>query len=525
MKSISVIGLTLVLLLCACAPAVPEATETPVASPEQTGTSKPELSSPSGVFTDWSLLTDYEPAENIYTRLAEGPIEELVPSKDYGLLLPFTGERLQGEYGYQIGAKVGLITQDGCIVLDAVCGSISRASYYDYATMEHGEFDIYVLSKYVEDPESYYGYKIVSAFAAADGSWVTDFEFSNENHFSGTSMGALGVLGGESNQVLVYDERGNIVIDTREFEDLDKLQEYSLSWYLTGYENGLMPVNLKTGNMGLLNLNTGLLLRGEDGEIVSYRFIGGFNSGLAPAETPYGQAGYINASGNWVIEPEFDLAGNFSNGIAVVRQSGSYSVIGVNGEILMDAGDIDAKDVFLEGSGENTLICVYGTGEQENAFYDVNLNLIEIDGRPAARANDFFYIITDEGAKVLIDGETVLLPGATAMAYSDGRTAICAVMEDESTAVFDLRGRLIAQAPGQHIAIGVDSVTGEEYIAMCPTSGGTYTIYDLNMKKLVTGAAAASPTNGLFRCSDAVSEGYKNTDNEWVFRILLNADD
>ena len=65
-----------------------------------------QVSAPN-VNTNRERLTDYEPFEAVYTRADSALIESLEASDGYGRLLPFGG---------------GLVTEQGEIVLDPVCG-------------------------------------------------------------------------------------------------------------------------------------------------------------------------------------------------------------------------------------------------------------------------------------------------------------------------------------------------------------------------------------------------------------------
>ena len=116
----------LLLSLAACGAAPGETTPAPSLPPESVspapGASAAPTAEPSGVFVDWSYLTDYVPPKNQYTRLREGPLDTLTPAPDYGLLLPFVGEILYspGDSTWQVGRKYGLTTADGRLVLDPV---------------------------------------------------------------------------------------------------------------------------------------------------------------------------------------------------------------------------------------------------------------------------------------------------------------------------------------------------------------------------------------------------------------------
>ncbi len=57
-----------------------------------------------------------------------------------------------------------------------------------------------------------------------------------------------------------------------------------------------------------------------EGEVIEpgYLSAGSFSGGLAVVETEKGDWGYINRNGDWVIEPQYDRAWGFSEGIAQV---------------------------------------------------------------------------------------------------------------------------------------------------------------------------------------------------------------
>lgn len=59
-----------------------------------------------------------------------------------------------------------------------------------------------------------------------------------------------------------------------------------------------------------------------------------FHNGLA-AVRDGGLYGYINASGEYAIEPQFTLAGDFDQGLAIIEQDGLLGVIDVTGKIVV----------------------------------------------------------------------------------------------------------------------------------------------------------------------------------------------
>lgn len=67
----------------------------------------------------------------------------------------------------------------------------------------------------------------------------------------------------------------------------------------------------------------------ETGETVS-------EETLIPTENRTGKVGYKNAKGEWVIDPIFDEAHYFSDGLALVELDGKYGYINMNGDFIIE---------------------------------------------------------------------------------------------------------------------------------------------------------------------------------------------
>lgn len=137
----------------------------------------------SGVRTDYSKLTPFQPPEEKFTRLSDGPLPELKPSKEYGRLLPYVGEKFYGDSGHNIFNMFGLVTKDGMIVTDPVYASVNPTGYYDYANFKYMSGLVYDIEKLTEeidginkkDPWN----SMRHAVCAIDGSWITPFDYTS----------------------------------------------------------------------------------------------------------------------------------------------------------------------------------------------------------------------------------------------------------------------------------------------------------------------------------------------------------
>ena len=100
----------------------------------------------SGVAEHWSVLEGEARLPAVGTRWTSGPMEELTPSPDYGELVPYAGAGYylvypDGEGGTvqspSLSTLYGLMTVDGCAVLDPVCTGVYASSYLDGQGTSH----------------------------------------------------------------------------------------------------------------------------------------------------------------------------------------------------------------------------------------------------------------------------------------------------------------------------------------------------------------------------------------------------
>ncbi len=129
------------------------------------------------VKVDFSAYEQRDPNAPLYTRLSPEPLKELIPSGDYGTLYPFIGARQSylTEDGYE-GWKVdyyGFTDATGRIIVDPVYKNIELLRGGEGGT----RLPFWILSKNNPDPNS--SYSTCYAIASVDGSFVTDFDYSN----------------------------------------------------------------------------------------------------------------------------------------------------------------------------------------------------------------------------------------------------------------------------------------------------------------------------------------------------------
>ena len=101
-------------------------------------------------------------------RWYEGYTDTLRCRDDYGMLIPFAGQRLADDWPAHDGCMYGLMTKDGRVVVDAVYSSVTVPTRYDSGAWK--TFPLLMLRQGSEDGSRY-------AVAAADGSWCTGFDY------------------------------------------------------------------------------------------------------------------------------------------------------------------------------------------------------------------------------------------------------------------------------------------------------------------------------------------------------------
>ena len=101
-------------------------------------------------------------------RVHDGYTDHLIQSEDYGILIPYAGERLFDDWPASTGCKYGLMTADGNVVVDPVYSNVYAPWYYEsYCFRTH---PMLVLERGVG------GEKLIRV-AARDGSWQTTDEY------------------------------------------------------------------------------------------------------------------------------------------------------------------------------------------------------------------------------------------------------------------------------------------------------------------------------------------------------------
>lgn len=160
--------MALLLLLTACTPAG-QVTPSPL----------PTLPNGGTVQTDWSQLGEPDRAlPPVGGRWYQDYTDELIPSGEYGALIPYAGLRLMDDWPAYDGCLYGLMTLDGRVVTDPVYSRAAAPQYYDAASGQWRCMPLLVLKRGDPGAGEDAWDPARCAVAAADGSWCTPFDYS-----------------------------------------------------------------------------------------------------------------------------------------------------------------------------------------------------------------------------------------------------------------------------------------------------------------------------------------------------------
>lgn len=462
------------------------------------------------VYTDYSQLEDNSPRPDIYTRWYGEFTDHLIPSPDYGPLIPFSGPSLADEWSDGAYCLEGLMTLDGKVVVDPVYSAVTQLC--SGGDMEFGRPDVYypafLLSRYTGegskgDPNNLFNaYNDVSSrLCALDGSWVTEeyrFSYNTLCYGEGVQDGAIFALRDDRFLVLLDISTGEEIFST----DLDGLSENTIR------DNILNYVHYGDGrivlNTYLYGYNTPYLRCWEvnGNEIFFPDDVDGiysFSEGLCPARRTGGEGyawGYLGLDGQWAIPPQFTDATSFDGGVALLGTH-AHTLIDREGNILYETPTYDR----CQKTGDYWYFCGY-SGDAglvlDKQGNEVNSPLLH--GGYVDALNYGWAVMTNaDGSYTLAKGEKSWpIPAGWGYAWAGNVTEYTIYLTQWTKDVTDNKphwaiwkpesGKAPTVFSGNFDSLRTDPVTGERYCVIYDDySSGRYHITDLSGKTLFDG--------------------------------------
>jgi hypothetical protein len=217
------------------------------------------------------------------------------------------------------------------------------------------------VERYKPDNSGLYPIHVNSKYGFMDrsGKTVITAQFDSSSGFSeGLAQVRVGTKSGYINTkgaVVItpqFDEAGPfqygraaVKLGNR-FGFIDKDGKYisspDFSW-VGSFSGDLAPVKTADGVMAFVNRSGKIVLSGKFDSLGP----AGFTAGLAPASSG-GKWGFIDATGKWIIDPQFEYAGNFADGLAPVIVGGRFGYADQKGKFVINP-QYDFGGEFYEG--------------------------------------------------------------------------------------------------------------------------------------------------------------------------------
>jgi|GEM_PF-411783 len=311
--------------------------------------------------------------KNKFERLndaAEGMLTTVEPRRDYGMLIPYKGNALyvnidydDGDDGYSYigGYMCGFFDINGRLVTDPVYNGIHMLTYYD--PMSYNEFSMpfYSVAKYYGDDKKPVhkdadGFvtddNIRLQFVAADGSFISP----EYDYISGLKDHIFCKDKDDSNDFVIYDTSGNIVMTYEEFDKANsgkvtELMKDSYPLYEALYGEGYYVFCLND-NFYYVDENTKKIVLGP------YDYAQPFDNGLAYVRKDNYSA-IINKEGINILGAGYTSAEYLANGNKLGVKDNHVDLIDPSGYLIKTIDNYDSIGKYQWGFYTSSFVEAY----------------------------------------------------------------------------------------------------------------------------------------------------------------------
>jgi len=221
----------------------------------------------------------------------------------------------------------------------------------------------------------------------------------------------------------------------------------------------------------------------------------------------------------------------FSNGKAIVMTpDGKSCIIDNCGTVLLERED----ELVLCTDGHRDWYAAYRQVRRDTgiyslitAAYDSELRPIEwkMTGKAVKRERKGWWWVSEAGIEWSTPYESQLFPVSSDSTFHTRKGELVIFRRTEGDtdywSAWNIEGNcLFAEQELEYLSILNDQVTGEAYLYAQQPDGGAK-LYDRTGEYIMDCVNWPSISDGLVEVRSDLSYGYKNLDNEWVFRISL----
>lgn len=476
----------------------------------------------SSVFeADWNRLAEGpQPVEEIYTRLYSGPLTEFTPGQEYQLLLPYMGPRRYTPSGDLVDGAYGLVTADGMIVTDPIYSYIDPI-LYEAANQETRTFlGFYALYTSISPENTKEAVQQITLIPK-DGTFSVTCE-----EYIATPYGVIAMIDRAKCQAIWYNIDGDVILDTTSIPVISQGPPEAI-YNLAHLADGYAPYFDWDGTYFFIDLK-GNILSSPNGEVLSFDYAAPFDGGIAPIYVQ-DQLGYLDKNGHVIIPPQYKDGNTFftKSGLTLVEtMEHAYVVIDTTGTIVKTL-EGSFPSVHLESlQGFYMLRQTNG----DILYLDENLDPV-LFGQRSLKNNGFcLYYTQADGISIPIADRELFIADAKTPVDPPYQGYYLVRDQNLRLSIHDSKGKPIASSFGADLKLREDVVTGALYYETGKTIQlGIHMMYDTVLTGLteqdivITNASPyLPPMDGYFYCADDRSVGYKNNENEWVFRIAIS---
>ena len=441
---------------------------------------------------------------------------DLVPSKNYGQLLPYVGDVFYSRYEGRF-YNYGLTTTSGMIVTDAVYSRADRPYILDELSNSYKQKPVYILRKFVMGgtsgkPQSLDRY----AVCALAGSWTTPFDYEKVQCCDKV---ILLIRDSSANDIDVMDYAGKLLYNIQELPSYQQMTGFRF-YHEPNPDKIAGSLNYGDGYISISNRKTSAFFNELTGSftLVDCPLLLGFSDGVA-AYREGNFWGYLDNNSNIVISPQYKSAEKFIDGKAIVELSDSYNaVIDKSGHILFrTTRDIERKSrYFGEGFHDSNLYAVFDSSLNEI------FNLSYVDSY--STFNGGYSYVKNKKTTVLYGDSVINIAGEYDVFWVQNNYVLYGIRKKNQYMLMTLQGTLVAEL-GEDYSRWTILHTGDRNndFILYYSSGMLYLIDNPHSQTIAAGDGRMNLADGtmLFSVSNDQYFAYIDTAGRTVFRKSL----